>query len=317
MGNIEATLITIISLSTPMVFAVLGETISEKVGVVNLSLEGSLLITALVGFAVSVISGYALIGFVSAGFVGGIIAASLSICDVKLKMNQIAVGFVLTIFLAKLSSYLGQEYVRVPGPYLPSMKLPLVSDIPVLGEVLFGENIVVLAAIISVPIIWYFLYKTKYGLQLRAVGENPYSAEARGINVEKTKFLYTIIGGILIGFGGAAFSLHAKFGWSDGHTTNYGWIALAIVIFGGWNPVRCVSGVYMFGALQALAFKLQSVTLGLSQVLPLIPFPLMILSLVAIQIANQRDVKWMPRFIKVMILGNQPQSLGVTFNKDG
>jgi simple sugar transport system permease protein len=232
-------------------------------------------------------------------------------------MNQIAVGFVLTIFLAKLSSYLGQEYVRVPGPYLPSMKLPLVSDIPVLGEVLFGENIVVLAAIISVPIIWYFLYKTKYGLQLRAVGENPYSAEARGINVEKTKFLYTTIGGILIGFGGAAFSLHAKFGWSDGHTTNYGWIALAIVIFGGWNPVRCVSGVYMFGALQALAFKLQSVTLGLSQVLPLIPFPLMILTLVAIQIANQRDVKWMPRFIKVMILGNQPQSLGVTFNKDG
>ena len=317
MGNIEATLITIISLSTPMVFAVLGETISEKVGVVNLSLEGSLLITALVGFAVSVISGYALIGFVSAGFVGGIIAASLSICDVKLKMNQIAVGFVLTIFLAKLSSYLGQEYVRVPGPYLPSMKLPLVSDIPVLGEVLFGENIVVLAAIMSVPIIWYFLYKTKYGLQLRAVGENPYSAEARGINVEKTKFLYTTIGGILIGFGGAAFSLHSKFGWSDGHTTNYGWIALAIVIFGGWNPVRCVSGVYMFGALQALAFKLQSVTLGLSQVLPLIPFPLMILTLVAIQIANQRDVKWMPRFIKVMILGNQPQSLGVTFNKDG
>ncbi len=317
MGNIEATLITIISLSTPMVFAVLGETISEKVGVVNLSLEGSLLITALVGFAVSVISGYALIGFVSAGFVGGIIAACLSICDVKLKMNQIAVGFVLTIFLAKLSSYLGQEYVRVPGPYLPSMKLPLVSDIPVLGEVLFGENIVVLAAIISVPIIWYFLYKTKYGLQLRAVGENPYSAEARGINVEKTKFLYTTIGGILIGFGGAAFSLHAKFGWSDGHTTNYGWIALAIVIFGGWNPVRCVSGVYMFGALQALAFKLQSVTLGLSQVLPLIPFPLMILTLVAIQIANQRDVKWMPRFIKVMILGNQPQSLGVTYNKDG
>ena len=317
MGNIEATLITIISLSTPMVFAVLGETISEKVGVVNLSLEGSLLITALVGFAVSVISGYALIGFVSAGFVGGIIAASLSICDVKLKMNQIAVGFVLTIFLAKLSSYLGQEYVRVPGPYLPSMKLPLVSDIPVLGEVLFGENIVVLAAIMSVPIIWYFLYKTKYGLQLRAVGENPYSAEARGINVEKTKFLYTTIGGILIGFGGAAFSSHAKFGWSDGHTTNYGWIALAIVIFCGWNPVRCVSGGYMFGALQALAFKLQSVTLGLSQVLPLIPFPLMILTLVAIQIANQRDVKWMPRFIKVMILGNQPQSLGVTFNKDG
>ena len=317
MGNIEATLITIISLSTPMVFAVLGETISEKVGVVNLSLEGSLLITALVGFAVSVISGYALIGFVSAGFVGGIIAASLSICDVKLKMNQIAVGFVLTIFLAKLSSYLGQEYVRVPGPYLPSMKLPLVSDIPVLGEVLFGENIVVLAAIISVPIIWYFLYKTKYGLQLRAVGENPYSAEARGINVEKTKFLYTTIGGILIGFGGAAFSLHSKFGWSDGHTTNYGWIALAIVIFGGWYRVGWVSGVYMFGALQALAFKLQSVTLGLSQVLPLIPFPLMILTLVAIQIANQRDVKWMPRFIKVMILGNQPQSLGVTFNKDG
>ena len=183
MGNFEATLITIISLSTPMVFAVLGETISEKVGVVNLSLEGSLLLTALVGFAVSVISGYALIGFLAAGATGGLIAASLSVCDVKLKMNQIAVGFVLTIFLAKLSSYLGQEYVRVPGPYLPSIKLPLVSEIPVLGEVLFGQNIVVLLAIIAVPITWGFLYRTKYGLELRAVGENPYSADARGINV--------------------------------------------------------------------------------------------------------------------------------------
>jgi len=317
LGNIEATIITIISLSTPMVFAVLGETISEKVGVVNLSLEGSLLITALVGFAVSVISGYALIGFVAAGFVGGFVAASLSICDIKLKMNQIAVGFVLTIFLAKLSSYLGQQYVRVPGPYLPGIDVPILSDIPILGKILFGENIVVLLAIIAVPLTWYFLYKTRYGLDLRAVGENPYSADARGINVERTKFLYTTIGGILIGLGGAAFSLHAKFGWSDGHTTNYGWIALAIVIFGGWNPVRCVSGVYMFGLLQALAFKLQAVTLGLSQVLPLIPFPLMILTLVGIQIVNQRDVKWIPRFIKVMILGNQPQSLGVTFNKDG
>lgn len=317
MGNFEATLITIISLSTPMVFAVLGETISEKVGVVNLSLEGSLLLTALVGFAVSVISGYALIGFLAAGATGGLIAASLSVCDVKLKMNQIAVGFVLTIFLAKLSSYLGQEYVRVPGPYLPSIKLPLVSEIPVLGEVLFGQNIVVLLAIIAVPITWGFLYRTKYGLELRAVGENPYSADARGINVARTKFIYTTIGGILIGLGGAAFSLHAKFGWSDGHTTNYGWIALAIVIFGGWNPVRCVAGVYMFGALQVLAFKLQAVTLGLSQVLPLIPFPLMILTLIGIQIANQRDVKWIPRFVKVMILGNQPQSLGITFNKDG
>jgi len=316
LGNIEATLITVISLSTPMVFAVLGETISEKVGVVNLSLEGTLLITALVAFAVSVISGYALIGFAAAGVVGGLIAASLSICDVKLKMNQIAVGFVLTIFLAKLSSYLGQEYVRVPGPYLPNIKLPLVSGIPVLGEILFGENIVVVLAIIAVPITWYFLYKTKYGLELRAVGENPYSADARGINVVRTKFLYTTIGGILIGLGGAAFSLHAKFGWSDGHTTNYGWIALAIVIFGGWNPFRCVAGVYMFGALQILAFKLQSITLGLSQVLPLIPFPLMILTLVGIQIANQRDVKWMPGFIKVLVLGNQPQSLGIAFKKD-
>ena len=142
MGNIEASLITIISLSTPLVLAVLGETITEKVGVVNLSLEGSLLITALVAFVISVISGYALIGFVAAGAVGGLVAAGLSFCDLKLKMNQIAVGFVLTIFLSKLSSYLGRDYVRVPGPYIPGMNLPLVSDIPVLGEVLFGQNIV-------------------------------------------------------------------------------------------------------------------------------------------------------------------------------
>lgn len=316
MGNIEATLITIISLSTPLVLAVLGETITERVGVVNLSLEGSLLITALVGFVVSVISGYALLGFLAAGVIGGLVAASLSACDIKLKMNQIAVGFVLTIFLSKLSSYLGQEYVRMQGPYLPHLNLPVITNIPVMGPVLFGQNVVVLLTLVAVPVVWYFLYKTKYGLELRAVGENPYSADARGIDVVRTKFLYTTLGGVLIGFGGAAFSLHAKFGWSDGHTTNYGWIVLAIVIFGGWNPVRCVGGVYMFGLLQVLAFKLQAVTFGLSQVLPLIPFPLMILTLVAIQIVNQRDVKWMPEFIKVLLLGNQPQSLGITFDKE-
>ena len=295
----ETTLATLISFSTPLIFAVLGETISERVGIINLSLEGTLLITALTGFAVAYLLGSPLIGVLSAGLVGGGIAAIIAVCDLKLYLNQIAIGFVLTIFLSKFSSYLGQKFVRLPGPYFTDLEIPLLSDIPIIGTVFFNQNPLVISSLLSIPLVWLFLFRTRWGLELRSVGENPLSANSRGLNVYQIRLLYT------------------KYGWSDGHTANYGWIVLAIVIFGGWNPIRSAIGVYAFGALGVLALNLQSVTVGLSQVIPLIPFPLMILILISIQFFNKKQYKWMPLYIQSLIFGNQPQSLGKTFKKEG
>ena len=316
MDHFEATIITIITMSSPLIFAVIGETISERVGIVNLSMEGTLMITALIGFAVTVTTNSPYIGIIASGLLGGGIALFIVLINFRFHINQIAIGFILTILLWKLSSYLGQSYVRIPGPYLDIITIPYLSKIPFLGPIIFDNNILTISSIFLIPISWYFLFKTQLGITLRSVGENPESADARGINVRKTRLLYATLGGILIGIGGAAFSLHVKYGWSESHTVNYGWIALAIVIFGGWNPIRGSIGVYGFGTLQILALKLQSVTIGFSQILPLIPFPLMILTLVLIQIANKNNGIGLPKLIRILILGNQPQSLGITYKKN-
>ena len=311
----EQSFITIISLSTPIVLVVVGETITEKSGVINLSIEGTLLITALTAFAVSVMTGNPILGFLCAGLVGSLVALVIILCDTKLGINQIAVGFILTIFLGKLSSFLGREFVRIPGPYFPRLSVPILKDIPYIGPSIFDQNILVFVSLLLIPLTWFFLEKTRFGLIVRSVGENPYSAQNRGINPEKIRILATVIGGLIIGFGGAAFSLHAKFGWSENHTGNYGWICLAIVIFGGWNPVRAAIGAYSFGAFQLIALKLQSVALGLTQVLPLIPFPLMILTLIFIQRFNKSNNKELPGLLKIFFGGQEPVSLGKPIEK--
>ena len=298
----ESSFITVISLSAPIILVVLGETINEKSGVINLSIEGTLLITALTAFAVSVTTGSPFTGFICAGIIGSIVGLIIILCDTKLKMDQIAVGFILTIFLGKLSSFLGQEYVRIPGPYFQKVSIPVLKDIPYIGPSLFDQNAIVLFSFLMIPFCWYMIEKTRWGLIIKAVGENPVSAENRGIDPEKVRIIATVIGGFIIGLGGAAFSLHSKFGWSENHTGNYGWICLAIVIFGGWNPIRASMGAYFFGIFQIIALKLQSYALGLTQVLPLIPFPLMILTLVFIQ-----------QFNKSEITTNLPKVLGMFF----
>jgi simple sugar transport system permease protein len=314
MIEFEIILASIISMSAPLVLAVVGETISERVGIVNLSLEGTLLITAMVGFAVASVTGIVLWGFIAASLLGGLIAFLICFANITLHINQIAVGFTLTILLGKLSSYLGQPFVRIPGPYTPQIDVPFADTIPIIGKAILDQNIIVWISILSIFISWWFIYKTKSGLILKATGENPYSAAARGINVRLVKYIYGVLGGSFIGLAGASFSLHSHYGWSNNHTLNYGWICLAIVIFGGWNPVRGALGAYAFGALQIIALKLQGVTFGLSQVLPLIPFPLMILSLVLIQYSNEK--KLLPDRVRRIIFGNMPEYLGITYKRE-
>jgi len=312
----ENTIITVISLSTPLIIAVIGETISEKSGVINLSAEGTIMISALAGFAFGYITDIAFIGFLAGMLSGALIASFISYCDIKLRMDQIAVGFVLTILCIDLSNYLGQDYVRMNGPMVTKFSIPLISNLPIIGKILFNHSFITYFSILLIPSSWFFLNKTNIGLSIRASGENPLAASSRGINVKKMRMLGTIIGGSLLGLAGASFSLYTKYGWSESHTANYGWIILAIVIFGGWNPFRAAAGAYGFGLLQVLAIKAQSVTLALSQILPLLPFPIMIFILIFIQYINRSERKKFPRFLISILGGNQPEAIGKKLPED-
>ena len=305
----------IISYSTPLVFAVIGETITEKSGVVNLSLDGSMLLSAMTGFAVAYGSGNIFLGFIAGGLVSSTIALTVVFSSIRLKLNQIAVGIVLTLLATKLSAFLGQDFVRKPGPSVQDFHIPLLQDIPGLGTVLFQQNFLVYFSYVLVGLSFWFIFYTRQGLNLQAVGERPEAAYARGIDVNKLRYFYTGVGGFLVGLGGAAFSLDVKLGWSDGHIINFGWIALAIVIFGGWHPLRAALGCYLFGILQLVALKLQPVIPQLSQVLPIMPFPLMIMTLLFI---NHRRIQYIVAKNSVIgkfISGRAPSGLGEAFQR--
>jgi len=279
---VDATLASIVAAAAPLVYATMGETIAEKSGVVNLSLEGSMRFSAMVAFAVAFWVGHAAVGFVAAMLVGAAFAAVIAFSSIKLKLNQIAVGFVLALFGIGLASFLGDNFVGLRGEQVPSWPIPFLSEIPFIGKVLFSHNLMVYGSYLVIFATWWHFYRTRSGLNLQGIGERPEAAFARGIDVNKLRYFYTILGGALVGISGAAYSLDVKLGWRETLTLNLGWIALAIVIFGGWHPLRVAFGCYLFGALQVAAFQLQSVFPGLAQVLPIAPFPLMILALVVV-----------------------------------
>jgi ABC-type uncharacterized transport system permease subunit len=313
---VEATLATIVASASPLVYAAIGETISEKAGVVNLSLEGTIMLSAMTGFAVSVGSGSVLLGFAAAMLVGMLIAAIVAFAGIGLRLNQIAVGFVLTLLAIELSSFLGDPFVGRQGRGVPSLPIPLLADLPFLGRVLFRHNLSVYGSYVAIVGAYLFLFRTRRGLELQGVGERPEAAFARGIPVNRLRYLYTIAGGALVGIAGAAFSLHVILGWREGLTSNFGWIALAIVIFGGWHPVRVASGAYLFGALRTIAGKLQPVFPGLSQILPLLPFVLMIFALVLVYLRVFRDLADRHPALRPLLSSDPPSALGTSFHRE-
>ncbi|MEL7084737.1 MAG: ABC transporter permease, partial [Cyanobacteria bacterium J06597_1] len=268
-------LATAIASSTPLIFAVLGETLSERAGIINLSAEGTILLAAMTGFSAAKHSGSVLLGFVAAAGIGALIALVVAVASITLKQSQVAIGFVLALLCADLSSFLGTPIVRVPGPTVPSFRLPILQHIPIVGELLFRSDGLVYSSFLLIAFMWVFIYRTGAGLTLRAIGEQPAAAFARGIDVVKLRYIYTLAGGSLMGIAGAAYSLDFRAGWSHRHTAGYGWIALAIAIFGGWNPLRAALGVYLFGLLQALANTMQGQLPGIpTQLFSVAPFVL-------------------------------------------
>jgi ABC-type uncharacterized transport system permease subunit len=248
---------SIILQATPLIIAVCGETITERAGVVNLSLDGTMLLAAMTGFVSAYLWDSVFMGFVAAAIVGGLFAAIVAFGSIKLRKDQFAIGFVLTLLGDKLSAYLGQNYTRIPGPRVAHWGIPYLKDIPILGPLFFDHDPLVYFAFLLVLITWWWLFHTQAGLRLRSAGERPEAGFARGVNINRLRYFYAILGGSIVGIAGAAYSLNIKLGWAEGSTRGLGWIALAIVIFGSWSPVRGAFGALLFGASKALAAVLQ------------------------------------------------------------
>jgi general nucleoside transport system permease protein len=251
---------------TSLVYATLGEIYTENSGILNLGLEGMMLLSAVGGFATAYYTDSVWLGFLVAILVGGLLAAIHAFLSVTMRANQVVSGLSITLFGSGLASYLGQRLgpasnnnylAGLNGPKLQVITIPVLSRIPIIG-VIFNQDILTYLIYLLVPLAWFFLYKTRSGLNLRSVGENPQTADAMGINVTRTRYLYTIFGGMLVGLGGAHLSLSYTPGWSENITGGRGWIVIALVIFAMWNPGRAFLGALLFGGINAVQFRLQA-----------------------------------------------------------
>jgi general nucleoside transport system permease protein len=294
MGGFDLTIILagVIAGAAPILLATLGETITEKSGIINLSLDGTILLSAMTAFVVAYRTGSLILGFASAALVGAIVALVVAVFAIRLGLAQVAVGFVLTLLTKDLSYVLGSPFARLEGPLVGPLPIPLLEGIPFLGPVLFSQSLPVYFSMVMIFTCWWYLYRTPWGLRLRCVGENPDAAYARGIDPDRTQMLYAVLGGALVGIAGAAFSLCVKPGWGQPQgCEGSGWIALALVIFGGWHPFKAAVGAYLFSFLQVMSIHLQAWFPDVpAQVFQVAPFPLMIFILVLISLAQRESV---------------------------
>jgi ABC-type uncharacterized transport system permease subunit len=242
---------------TPLLFATIGEIFSERSGVMNLGIEGMMLVGAMGGFAVWYNTGSLLFGLLLGMILGGIIALLHAFITITLRADQVVSGLAVTFLGAGLSSILGQSYVGQRAP------VPFTLSLPFIERVAAQQLILVIIGLIFAPLAWYFLYRTRPGLNLRSVGEYPSAADSLGLNVYLTRYIYVIFGGMMSGFGGAAMSLITDPGWVDGKTSGLGWIAVGLVIFASWDPMRGMWVSYFFGLLRRLPLDLQNPALPL------------------------------------------------------
>lgn len=320
----------VLAAAAPVLFAVIGETITERAGIINLSMNGTVLLSAMVGFAVAYITGSLALGFLAGMAVGALMAFLVAFSSITLHQSQVAVGFVLALAGRDLSYFLGVPYMNIPGPYLASLSIPVLKDLPILGPLLFQQNLITYLSYAVIILAWLWIFRTRPGLMLRGIGERPAAAYVRGANVNRLRYLYAVIGGALTGLAGPAYTLNIKAGWMGTQTglDGIGWIALSITIFGGWDPFRAAFGAYLFSFLQWLGLVLQAQLTGVpTQVLQVAPFPLMILTLLLVNIG---DAEWVQRWLAAMpprsrqfvarliraLRASPPASLGVPFEPE-
>ncbi|HTZ51518.1 MAG TPA: ABC transporter permease [Spirochaetia bacterium] len=320
----------VLTAAAPIIFAVIGETVSERAGVTNLSMNGKILLSAMGGFAVALATNSLLLGFLAGAAIGGLVALLLAFASITLRQSQVAVGFVLTLLCRDLSYFLGNPIMGATAPRLSNLPVPGLREVPVLGVLLFRQDLMTYLSFVLIVAAWLYIFRTRPGLMLRGIGERPAAAYVRGANVNRLRYLYTIAGGAIAGLAGPVYSLSVKAGWKGtiSGLDGIGWIALAITIFGGWNPFRAALGAYLFALLQWLGLVLQPALPGVpSQVLQVAPFPLMILTLLFVNIGNaewvERSLSRLPEPIRRRVAralralnATPPAALGTPFEKE-
>jgi simple sugar transport system permease protein len=285
---------------TPVMYASLGETVTERAGIVNLGVEGSMLVGACIGFMTAVETGSAWLGFFAGGLAGAIVSLLHAYLVVNARANQLASGLVLLFFALGFTGLVGRPYVSKQIGGFDVLAIPGLSDIPFLGPVLFRHDILTYIAYLLVPATWWVLYHTRWGLALRAVGESRVVAFSTGRNPALIAYIAIFFSGLMAGFGGAQLSLAYTHFWVEGMTNGIGFIAVALVIFGMWHPVRVMVGVLLFGGATSLQLQLQTLEIGISPfLLQMLPY---LLTLSVLLIWGQASKRAMPA------------ELGVTFS---
>ncbi|MBW9151408.1 ABC transporter permease [Clostridium estertheticum] len=262
MNSITTFLAAAVVAGTPLLFATLGELLTEKVGNLNLGVEGMMLMGSVIGFMAGVSTGNPIIAMVAAAIAGGFGALVYAFLTISLRANQVVCGLTLTIFGTGFSSMVGKNLIGQVTPntiknFFVPIRIPIIGNIPFIGDIFFNHDVFVYFGYIMTALLFIYLYKTAKGLNTMAVGENPAAADAASINVSLYKYVNTLIGGALCGLGGAYLSLVYVPAWQENVTAGRGWIAVALVIFATWKPQKAIIGAYLFGGLDILGFRLQ------------------------------------------------------------
>ncbi|MEM9676779.1 MAG: ABC transporter permease [Pseudomonadota bacterium] len=298
-------LISVCAAATPLLIAATGELVVERSGVLNLGVEGMMIIGAVTAFSTAQVTGNPYLGALAAIVVASAFSLIFAFMTLTLVTNQVATGLALTILGLGLSGMIGQGFVGAPGVKMEALSIPLLSDLPVVGSLLFGQDLIFYASWALVFGVWWFLFKTKSGLKLRSVGDNHASAHALGLNVIGIRYCAVLFGGACAGLAGAHLSLVYVPQWVEGMTAGRGWIALALVVFASWRPGRLLIGAYLFGAVTIGQFHVQAQGLQIpAQFLASLPYLATIIVLVLIA-RNRR-----------LTMINTPASLGKSFVPD-
>jgi simple sugar transport system permease protein len=305
MEQVAGLLVLTLAAGTPLVFAALGELVTEKAGVLNLGVEGMMLVGAVAAFAVAATTKNPWLGVLAGMAAGAMVSQIFAVITLSLMANQVATGLALSLFGVGLSAFIGLDYVSVVIDGIKPLAIAGLTDLPVVGRLLFGESpLVYLSLLLFVAIEW-FLYRTRAGLVLRAVGENPQAAHAIGYPVVRIRYAAVMFGGACAGLGGAYLSVAYTPLWTEGLTAGRGWIALALVVFATWKPGRVLAGAYLFGGVTLAQFQAQAMGVEMpSQVLSMLPY----LATVVVLAVISRDV--------TVIRLNAPASLGKAFHPD-
>lgn len=274
---------------TPILFVCIGEIYAERAGILNVGLEGMMLVGAIAGFTAGFTIGNPVVGVLVAAIAGALFSLIHAYVTITLRADQIVSGLTLTILGTGISGFFGKPMIGQVGPGFDRIAIPGLAQIPVLGKVLFQQDAMVYLSFVIVPITWWVLYKTHLGLAIRSVGENPATAESLGVSVSRIRYGCVLFGGAMAGIGGAYLSLAYTTMWIEQMSGGRGWITLALVIFAAWNPARAILGAYLFGGADALQLRMQAVGLGIpTYFLMMLPYVLTIIILVLASRASMR-----------------------------